>query len=83
MTKIIIVDYSLDIVIAIINNDYFEQIYALFEAAWRFYIKYILKKAENTLPELLLLFYSIEPQMSTIHWFGFFFKQKKVQLCIA
>ncbi len=37
-----------------------------------------IKKAENTLPELLLLFYSIEPQMSTIRWFGFFFKQKKV-----
>ncbi len=29
MTKIIIVDYSLEIVIAIINNDYFEQIYAI------------------------------------------------------
>ncbi len=78
MTKIIIVDYSLEIVIAIINNDYFEQIYAIF-----LYKIYILKKAENTLPELLLLFYSIEPQMSTIHWFGFFFKQKKVKLCIA
>ncbi len=44
MTKIIIVDYSLEIVIAIINNDYFEQIYAMFEAAW-------LLKAENTLPD--------------------------------
>ncbi len=78
MTKIIIVDYSLDIVIAIINNDYFEQIYALVWSCMAyFYIKYILKKAENTLPELLLLFYSIEPQMSTIHWFGFFFKQKR------
>ncbi len=39
MTKIIIVDYSLEIVIVIINNDYFEQIYlsndylSLFEAA--------------------------------------------------
>ncbi len=44
------------------------------------YIKSIFnKKSENTLPELLLLFYSIEPQMSTIHWFGFFFKQKKVK----
>ncbi len=29
MTKIIIVDYSLEIVIAIINNDYFEHIYAI------------------------------------------------------
>ncbi len=29
MTKIIIVDYSLEIVIAIINNDYSEQIYAI------------------------------------------------------
>ncbi len=49
-----------------------------------FYIKYIyIKKPENTLPELLLLFYSIEPQMSTIHWFGFFFKQKKVKLCMV
>ncbi len=27
--KIIVVDYSLEIVIAIINNDYFEQIYAI------------------------------------------------------
>ncbi len=32
MTKIIIVDYSIEIVIAIINNDYFESY---------FYIKYI------------------------------------------
>ncbi len=38
---------------------------------------FIIKQAENTLPELLLLFYSIEPQMSTIYWFGFFFKQKR------
>ncbi len=37
-----------------------------------FYIKYIFD--ENPLPELLLLFYSIEPQMSAIHWFSFFFK---------
>ncbi len=29
MTKIIIVDYSLEIVIAIINNNYFDQIYAI------------------------------------------------------
>ncbi len=29
MTKIVIVNYSLEIVIAIINNDYFEQIYAI------------------------------------------------------
>ncbi len=29
LTKIIIVDYSLEIVIAIINNYYFEQIYAI------------------------------------------------------
>ncbi len=42
MTKIIIVDYSLEIVIAIINNDYFEPY---------FYINiYLNKKAENTLP---------------------------------
>ncbi len=81
MTKIIIVDYSLEIVIAIINNDYFEQIYAIVWSCMPyFYIIYIyiyIKKAENTFPELLLLFYSIEPQMSTIHWFGFFFKQKR------
>ncbi len=42
MTKIVIVDYSLEIVIAIINYSYFEQIYAI---VWRcmpyFYIKYI------------------------------------------
>ncbi len=65
MTKIIIVDYSLEIVIAIINNDYFEQIFAIVWSCMPyFYIKYIyIKKAENTLPELLLPFYSIEPQM--------------------
>ncbi len=40
MTKIIIVDYSLEIVIAIINNDYFEPY---------FYIKYIFKKRLKTL----------------------------------
>ncbi len=73
MTKIIIVDYSLEIVIAIINNDYFEPY---------FYIKYIFKKkAENTLPELLLLFYSIES--CQLYMFGFFFKQKKVKLCMV
>ncbi len=79
MTKIIIVDYSLEIVIAIITNDYFEQIYAIVWSCMPyFHIKNIyIKKAENTLPELVLLFYSIEPQMSTIHWFGFFFKQKR------
>ncbi len=78
MTKIIIVDYSLEIVIAIITNDYFEQIYAIVWSCMPyFHIIFIYKKAENTLPELLLLFYSIEPQMSTIHWFGLFFKQKR------
>ncbi len=50
MTKIIIVDYSLEIVIAVINNDYFEQIYAI---VWScipyFYIKYIFKKRLKTL----------------------------------
>ncbi len=60
MTKIIIVDYSLEIVIAIINNNYFEQIYAIVWSCMpNFCIKYIYNKtAENTLPELLLLFYS-------------------------
>ncbi len=86
MTKIIIVDYSLEIVIAIITNDYFEQIYAIVWSCMPYFHIYIyiynnykaeIHKAENTLPELLLLFYSIEPQMSTIHWFGFFFKQKR------
>ncbi len=51
MTKIIIVDYSLEIVIAIINNIILIRFMPLFEAY--FYIKYIYKKAENTLPELL------------------------------
>ncbi len=42
MTKIIIVDYSLEIVIAIINNDYFEQIYAIVWSCMPyFYIIYI------------------------------------------
>ncbi len=50
----------------------------LFEAASHIFLynKY-LKMAENTLPELLLIFYSIGPQMSNIHWFDFFFKQKR------
>ncbi len=38
MTNIIIVDYSLEIVIAIINNDYFELIYAIVEAACHIFI---------------------------------------------
>ncbi len=39
---LIIVDYSLDIVIAIINNDYFEQIYAIVWSCMPyFYVKYI------------------------------------------
>ncbi len=43
MTKIIIVDYSLGIVIAIITNDYFEQIYAIVWSCMPyFHIKYIL-----------------------------------------
>ncbi len=55
----------------------------LFEAACHIFILNIyLKKAENTLSELLVLFYDIEPQMSTIHWFGFF-KQKKVKLSMV
>ncbi len=42
MTKIIIVDYSLEIVIAIITNDYFEQIYAIVWSCMPyFHIKYI------------------------------------------
>ncbi len=50
MTKIIIVDYSLEIVIAIINNDYFEQIYAIVWSCMPyFYIKYIFKKRLKTL----------------------------------
>ncbi len=45
MTKIIIVDYSLEIVIVIINNDYLEQIYAIVWSCMPyFYIKYIFKK---------------------------------------
>ncbi len=50
MTKIIIVDYSLEIVIAIINNDFFEQIYAIVWSCMPyFYIKYIFKKRLKTL----------------------------------
>ncbi len=45
MTKIIIVDYSLEIVIAIIKNYYFEQIYAIVWSCMPYlYIKYIFKK---------------------------------------
>ncbi len=54
MTKII-VDYSLEIVIVIINNIILIRFMPLFEAY--FYIKYIYIKAENTLPELLLFFF--------------------------
>ncbi len=51
MTKIIIVDYSLEIVIVIIILNRFMP---LFEAACHIlYNIYIFKKAENTLPELL------------------------------
>ncbi len=50
MTKIIIVDYSLEIVIAIINNDYFEPIYAIVWSCMPyFYIIYIYKKSLKTL----------------------------------
>ncbi len=57
MTKIIIVDYSFEIVIAIINNDYFEQIYAIVWSCMPyFYIKYIFKKRLKT---LFLNFYSV------------------------
>ncbi len=43
MTKIIFVDYSLEIVFAIINNDYFEQIYAVVWGCIPYQI-YIFKK---------------------------------------
>ncbi len=43
MTKIIIVDYSLEIVIAIINN-YFEQIYAIVWSCMPFLYKIYIKK---------------------------------------
>ncbi len=51
MTKIIIVYYSLEIVIAIITNDYFEQIYAIVWSCMPyFHIKYIyIKKRQKTL----------------------------------
>ncbi len=71
MTKIIIVDYSLEIVIAIINNDYFEPY---------FYIKYIFKKR---LKKLFLNFYCFSIALSLkcqLYMFGFFFKQKKGQI---
>ncbi len=49
MTKIIIVDYSIEIVIAIINNDYFGQIYAIVWSGMPYFYKIIFKKkAENT-----------------------------------
>ncbi len=84
MTKIIIVDYSLEIVIAIINNDYFEQIYAIVWSCMPyFYINIYLKKGWKHSSWTFIAFYNIEPQMSTIHWFGFFFKQKKVKLCMV
>ncbi len=45
MTTIIIVDYSFEIVIAIINNDYFEQIYAIVWSGMPYFLYkiYILK----------------------------------------
>ncbi len=64
MTKIIIVDYSLEIVIAIINNDYFEQIYAIVWSCMPyFYIKYIYKK-EKRLKTLFLNFYCFSIALS-------------------
>ncbi len=49
MTKIIIIDYSLKIVIVIINNGYFEQIYAIVWSCMPyFYIKYIFKNRLKT-----------------------------------
>ncbi len=51
--KKLIVDYSLEIVIAIINNDYFEHLCHCLKLHSIFVYKIYLKKAENTLPQLL------------------------------
>ncbi len=52
MTKIIIVDYSLEIVIAIINNDYFEPY---------FYIKYTVGTESIQTPLNFSLFVILQP----------------------
>ncbi len=78
MTKIIIVNYSLKIVIAIINYDYHNlhwiMIIPLFEATacrifrWK-------NTNENTNWNLYCFsLVAYKPQMGTIHWIGFFFK---------
>ncbi len=69
MTKITIVDYFLEIVIVIINNRFMP----LFEVTC--HIDYIFIKRLKTLFQSIAFLY-IEPQMSTIHWVDFFFKQK-------
>ncbi len=62
MTKLIIVDYSLEIVIAIINNDYFEQIYAIVWSCMPYFLykTYI----KNTLKTLILNLYCFSIALS-------------------
>ncbi len=78
MTKIIIVDYLFEIVIAIINYDehnlHWMMFIPLFEAT-AFYVK--INKLKTFKQKVLLIFCSIKPQMSTIHWICFFFKLLK------
>ncbi len=70
MIKIIIVDYSLEIVIAIINNDYFEQIYAIVWSRMPYFLdKIYIKKRLKT---LFLNFYCFSIALSL-----------KCQLCIG
>ncbi len=73
MAKIIIVDYSLEIVIAIINyyyhNLHWMMLYHCLKQPHAVFLD------EKQTEKLVLLFYSIyKPQMWTIHWIGFFFK---------
>ncbi len=49
----------------------------LFEAVPHILYKIYIKKRLKTLFLNFYCFYSIEPQMSTIHLFGFFFKKTK------
>ncbi len=84
MTKIIIVDYSLEIVIAIITNDYFEQIYAIVWSCMPyFYIKYLKKRLKT----LFLNFYcfSIALSHKCQLYIGLVssLNKKKVKLCMG
>ncbi len=79
MAKIIIVNYSLEIVIAIINYNYHNLHWMMFIPLFEATTCYILdeKQAKKTLKNLYCFsIVAYKPQIWTIHWIGFFFKYK-------